>query len=151
MFRISNDFSSGACGPVLLKFHLEPPLGREMNDCKNGCSPLTKMATMTIYGKTFKKLLLQNRGRTLTFNLFTARSILLPCAFVWEKCSEFQTTSSGAGFAQALAAMLKIYFELFQGSHRFEKCLKMKGSLEKSLKIKFVLKSPRKLSIDLEK
>ena len=38
-----------------------------------------------------------------------------------------------------------------QGSHRLEKYLKMKGSLEKSLKTKFVLKSPSKLSIDLEK
>ena len=34
-----------------------------------------------------------NNGRTLTFDLFTVRSILLPYAFVWEKCSEFQTTS----------------------------------------------------------
>ena len=32
-------------------------------------------------------------GRTLTFDLFTVKSILLPYAFVWEKCSEFQTTS----------------------------------------------------------
>ena len=31
---------------------------------------------------------------------------------------------------------------LIQGSHRLEKYLKMKGSLEKSLKTKFVLKSP---------
>ena len=38
-----------------------------------------------------------------------------------------------------------------QGSHRLEKYLKMKGSLEKSLKTKPVLKSPWKLSIDLEK
>ena len=67
-------------------------------------------------GKTFKNLLLQNRacllaeslhissgtgglpkllnnGRTLTFDLFRLRSILLPYAFEWEKCSEFQTTS----------------------------------------------------------
>ena len=36
-------------------------------------------------------------------------------------------------------------------SHRLEKYLKMKGSLEKSLKTKFVLKSPWKLTIDLEK
>ena len=28
----------------------------------------------------------------MTFDLFTVRSILLPYAFVWEKCSEFQTT-----------------------------------------------------------
>ena len=25
MFRISNDFSYGASGPILLKFHMEPP------------------------------------------------------------------------------------------------------------------------------
>ena len=29
----------------------------------------------------------------MTFDLFTARSSLLPYAFVWEKCWEFQTTS----------------------------------------------------------
>ena len=33
MFRISNDFSFGASGPMLLRFHLEPPWGREMKDC----------------------------------------------------------------------------------------------------------------------
>ena len=33
MLRISNDFSSEASGPVLLKFHLEPPWGRGMKDC----------------------------------------------------------------------------------------------------------------------
>ena len=67
---------------------------------------------MHLYGKPFKNLLLQNRAcllaeslhissgtgglpkllKTLTFDLFTL-SILLPYAFVWEKCSEFQTTS----------------------------------------------------------
>ena len=51
MFRISNDFSSGASGPMLLKFHLEPPWGRGMKDCSNGCGLLTKMAAMPIYGK----------------------------------------------------------------------------------------------------
>ena len=30
---------------------------------------------------------------TLTVDFFMIRSILLPYAFVWEKCSEFQTTS----------------------------------------------------------
>ena len=34
-----------------------------------------------------------SNGRTLTSDLFTVRSILLPYAFVWEKCSEFQTIS----------------------------------------------------------
>ena len=30
---ISNDFSSEASGPVLLKFHVESPWGRRMKDC----------------------------------------------------------------------------------------------------------------------
>ena len=34
-----------------------------------------------------------NNGLTLKFDLFTSRSSLLPYAFVWEKCPEFQTTS----------------------------------------------------------
>ena len=29
---------------------------------------------------------LLNNGRTLTFDLFTVRSSLLPYAFVWKKC-----------------------------------------------------------------
>ena len=36
---------------------------------------------------------LLNIGRTLTFDLFMARSSLLPYAFVWEKCWELQMTS----------------------------------------------------------
>ena len=55
MLIISNDFSSGASGPVLRKFHLEPSWGREMKDCKNGCGPLIKMAAMPIYGKNLYK------------------------------------------------------------------------------------------------
>ena len=38
------------------------------------------------------KLLKIKNGPPLTFDLFTERSSLLPYAFVWEKCSEFQTT-----------------------------------------------------------
>ena len=83
-----------------------------------------KFASLCIWmGKTFKNLLLQNQAClmaeflhissgtgglpkllklwcTLTFDLFTVRSILLPYAFEWEKCSEFQTTSPLANFAQ---------------------------------------------------
>ena len=51
ILRIPNDFSTGASKPMLLKFYLVPPWGREMEDCKNGCRPLTKMAAMPIYGK----------------------------------------------------------------------------------------------------
>ena len=58
---ISNDFFSEASWPVMLKFHVEPPLGRVKKDCLNDCGPLTKMAVMPIYAKTFKNLLLQNQ------------------------------------------------------------------------------------------
>ena len=34
MLRISNDFSSEASGPMLLKFHVEPPLVGGTKDCE---------------------------------------------------------------------------------------------------------------------
>ena len=55
MLRITNDLSSEAAGPMLLKFYVEPPLGRGKTDCYNGCGPLTKMATIPIYGKNLLK------------------------------------------------------------------------------------------------
>ena len=51
MLIISNDFSSEASGPMLFKFHVEPPWGRGTKDCKNGHDPLTKVAAMPIFGK----------------------------------------------------------------------------------------------------
>ena len=48
MLRMSNDFSSEAVGPLLLKFHVAPPLGGRTKDCLNGCSPLTKLAAMPV-------------------------------------------------------------------------------------------------------
>ena len=76
--------------------------------CSNGHGHMTKMATMPIYGKNLKKSSLWNKrlmilklgmhhrvlkyyqvcsnddpGLTLTY--FTARSNLVPYAFVWEK------------------------------------------------------------------
>ena len=47
----SNDFSSVAAEPILLKFYMEPPLGGT-KDCFNGRGPLTKVAAMPIYGKS---------------------------------------------------------------------------------------------------
>ena len=72
--------------------------------CSNGPGHMTKTATMPIYGKNLKNLLRNQKaddletwyaalgaqvyskgdpGLTLTY--FTARSNLLPYAFVWEK------------------------------------------------------------------
>ena len=51
------------------------------------------------------------------------------------------SNSAGEG-VQLVTVWCFIAQSLPQGSHRLEKYLKMKGSLEKSLKTKFVLKSP---------
>ena len=51
MLRISKDFSSEASGPMLLKFHVEPPLVAGNERLLNGHGPLTKMAAQPIYGK----------------------------------------------------------------------------------------------------
>ena len=100
MLRISNDFSSEAAGPVLLKFQVEP-LG-------TGERQIAKMTAVRWprwppwYGKNLYKssslepripwgwIIAQkvyqsccNDDRTLTFDLFTARSSLLDYAFVW--------------------------------------------------------------------
>ena len=50
----------------------------------------------------------------------------------------------------ALFAKIK-FFEFTQGSHRLEKYLNIQDCLEKSLKIKFALKSTGKTPEDLEK
>ena len=88
------------------KFHVEPPWDGGTKVCSNGPGHMTKMAAMPIYGK--KNLLLRNQkvydlelgmqhrvleyyqiysnddpGLTLTY--FTARSNLVPYAFVLEK------------------------------------------------------------------
>ena len=57
----SNDFSSEAHEPVLLKFHMEPPQFGGTKDYLNSHGPLTKMAALPMYVKTFKNLLLQNQ------------------------------------------------------------------------------------------
>ena len=49
--KFSNDFSSEAAEPILLKFHMEPPKVGGMKDCKKSHGLMTKMAAMPIYGK----------------------------------------------------------------------------------------------------
>ena len=51
MLKISNDFSSEASGPVLLKFHGSLLGAGERKIARNGCGSLTKIAAMPIYGK----------------------------------------------------------------------------------------------------
>ena len=78
-------------------------------DCSNGSGHMTKMAAMAIYSKNLKKIFFSGTKRPMTLNFgmhhrvieyyqicsnndpgltltyFTARSNLVPYAFVWEK------------------------------------------------------------------
>ena len=108
MSTFLNIFSSETTGPIEAKFHMEPPCVGETHVCSNGPGHMIKMATMPIYGKKLKNLVLRTLkaddletwyavsgaqvlqiysiddiGLTLTY--FTARSNLVPYAFVWEK------------------------------------------------------------------
>ena len=55
----SNVFSSETTGPIEAKIHTKPPWIGGTKVCSNG--HMTKMATMPIYGKNLKKLLLWNQ------------------------------------------------------------------------------------------
>ena len=99
----SNFFFLETAWPIETKFHLEPPWNGRMKVCITGQSHMTKMAIMPLK-KNFSeikrlitlKLVMQHRvleyyqvcsnddpGLTLTY--FTARSNLVPYAFVWVK------------------------------------------------------------------
>ena len=103
-----NIFSSETRGPIEAKFHMEPPRDGGMKVCSNCSSHMTKMAAMPIYGKNFWKIftgtkrlmtlkfgmqhwvleyyqVCSNDDPELTLTYFTARSNLVPYAFVWEK------------------------------------------------------------------
>ena len=56
-----NIFSSETSWPMKAKFYVEPPWEGGTKVYINGPGHMTKMATMPIYGKTFKNLLLQNQ------------------------------------------------------------------------------------------
>ena len=57
---ISN-FSSETTGPIVTKFHIQPPGPSGTKSCSNGQGHMTKMAAMPIYGNDLKNLLLQNQ------------------------------------------------------------------------------------------
>ena len=101
----SNFFSLETFRPVKAKFHVEPPWDRGMNVYTNGLCHMTNVAAMPIYDKNLKKSSsLEPKGQwpwklvcsirysntptfdpELTLTYFTARSNLIPYAFVWEK------------------------------------------------------------------
>ena len=108
-FTFSNFFSLEISRPIEAKFYMEPPWDRGMKVCSNGLCHMTNMATMPIYGKNLKKssslepkrpvtlkVCMQHRvldycqvysndDLELTLTYFTARSNLIPYAFVWKK------------------------------------------------------------------
>ena len=57
----SNVFSSETAWPIKAKFYVEPPWEGGTKVYINGPGHMTKMAAMPIYGKNFKKNLLQNQ------------------------------------------------------------------------------------------
>ena len=61
MLIISNGFSSGASGPVLLKFHAEPPWEGEWKIAKMGMVHWSKWLSCPYVIKSFKNLLLHNQ------------------------------------------------------------------------------------------
>ena len=103
-----NIFSSETTRPIKVKFHMELLLDGGTKICSNGPGHMIKMAAMPIYGKNLKKSssgtkrpmtlnfgmhhwvlkyyqVCSNDDLGLTLTFFTARSNLVPYAFVWEK------------------------------------------------------------------
>ena len=96
-------------GPIEAKFHSEPPWDRETKVYSNRPGHMTKIASMPIYGINLKKILFSGTKRPMTLKIgmrhrvfkyyqicsnddpgltlayFTARSNLVPYAFVWGK------------------------------------------------------------------
>ena len=52
---ISNDFFSETTGPIVTKFHIQPPGPLGKKSCSNGLDHITNMAAMPIYGKNLNK------------------------------------------------------------------------------------------------
>ena len=125
----SNDFSFEAAEPVLHKFHMEPLELREQKIAKMAAVHWQRWQPCLCMVKTFKNLLLQNRGclglilctnhwgrevyqsclnngLTLTFDLLQWGQGCFPIhfyrrhIFVWEKWWEFQTASHLKPLAQ---------------------------------------------------
>ena len=65
---ISNIFSSETTGPIELKFHMETPKDGGMKVCSNGLGHMTKIDSMSIYGKNSLKIFYRTR-RPMTSGL----------------------------------------------------------------------------------
>ena len=107
MSSFSNIFSSETTGPIEARFHMEPPWDEGTKVCSNSLGHMTKMTVMPIYSKNLQKIFFSGTKRPMTLKLgmqhqvlpslfkwwpcvdldlyLTARSNLVPYAFVWEK------------------------------------------------------------------
>ena len=105
----SKIFFSKTAWPIKTKFHMEPQWDGGTKICSRGLGHMTKMAVTPIYGKDPSKiffsitkgpmtlwLCMQHRGLgpiivcsnddpRLTLTYFTARSNVVPYAFIWGK------------------------------------------------------------------
>ena len=105
-FTCLNFFSVETARFIEAKFHMKPPWDGEMKVYSNGLGHMTDMAAMLIYGKNHKKIffsrtkqpmtlkvgmrhrvleyyqICSNDDPGLTLTYFTARSNLVPYAFV---------------------------------------------------------------------
>ena len=77
-------FCSETAGPIEAKFHVEPPWDGGMKVCSNGPGHMTNIATMPIYGKTLKNLLLWNQTADDLESWYAASDTrVLPSLFKW--------------------------------------------------------------------
>ena len=68
--------------PIEATFYMESPLDRGTKVCSNGPGHMTKMATMPIYGKNLKNLLLRNQKADDLETWYAASGVqVLPCSF----------------------------------------------------------------------
>ena len=104
----SKIFFSKTAWPIKTKFHMEPPWDGGTKVCSWGLGYMTKMAVMPIYGNDPSKIFPVTKGPMtlwlgmlhwgigpiivcsnddprLTLTYFTARSNLVPYAFIWGK------------------------------------------------------------------
>ena len=105
----SNIFFSKTAEPIKAKFHMEPQWDGGTKVCSRGLGHITKMAATPVYGKDPSKIFFSrtkgpmslwlgiwhwdfgpfivcsNDDPRLTLTYFTARSNLVPYAFIWGK------------------------------------------------------------------
>ena len=110
MLIISNDLFSEASGPVLLKFHSEPPWAGEWKIAKMGMVHWSKWLSCPYMVKTFKNLLLHNQispGPLSLHKLWGTRD--LPKLLKWWFLLTFDLFTSKVKFASPCIGMGHIH------------------------------------------